>query len=99
MPSLSRIAVRNAAAFVVSPGGLEVSMATYSLSRRVTSSRLAGCCLAATEDTKVTKDTKENTNTTRGRGLMLSSVTLVCLRGLGTLLRGFEEAGLTVLAH
>src|SRR5882672_6957021 len=102
MPSPARIAVSQSAAFVVSPGGFEVSIATYSASSLVISSRLPVSCVAETEDTKETKDTEANTASSwarAGKRFMLSSVSFVHLCVLDVSLRSFEEAGVPVLPH
>src|SRR4051812_37493832 len=90
MPSVSRKRWRKSAAFVVVPGGLEVSKRTYSWRRRVASSAVcAEPCTApsAIRDTKDTKDT-EDTNDENIRtkkflcifAFFVSLVSLVSLR-------------------
>src|SRR3954464_3679628 len=98
MPSFSRMPARKSAAFRVSPGGFEVSMATYSERSLVTSSGLAVGWGAAAEDTKLTKDTEDSTNSVRSRRLMFSPVSFVCVGGLDTLLRRFEGSGGAILS-
>src|SRR4029450_149056 len=58
MPSRSRTDARKSAAFRVSPGGLEVSIATYWLGSLTASSELPVWLVAITEDTEETKDTE-----------------------------------------
>src|SRR4051812_3182667 len=98
MPSFSRMPARKSAAFRVSPGGFDVSMATYSERSLVTSSGLAVGWIAPAEDTKVTKETEDSTNSVRSRRFMFSSVPFGCLGGLDTLLRRFEGSCFTILS-
>src|SRR5215510_3066721 len=65
MPSRSRTEARKSAALRVSPGGLELSIATYCFRSATASSALPDWLVAITEDTKGrTKDTKERTENT-----------------------------------
>src|SRR6185295_18680374 len=103
MPSFSKTPARKSAALVVSPGGFEVSMATYSERSRVISSRLPVSCVAETEDTKETKDTQANTASSRARAgkrrFMFSSVSFVRLCVLDAFSHRLECAGVPVLTH
>src|SRR4051812_25505089 len=90
MPSLSRIAARKSAALRVSPGGFEVSIATYCCSRRVTSS----CVCDHAKDTKVMEDTKASNAAPQIFTRIFVPFVVLCALVVSDL---FECPGLTVL--
>src|SRR5437762_1580351 len=101
MPSRSRIPVRKSAALCVSPGGLDVSMRTYSVSSRVSSSRLLSCAAAiGDKDTEVpAKDTKEkHTMAVRQRFIPLCPLFFPFV-SLAPALYRLEHSGLTIFFH
>src|SRR5215510_5059831 len=62
MPSRSRTEARKSAALRVSPGGLEVSIATYCFRSATASSALPDWLVAITEDTKGRTENTEATH-------------------------------------
>src|SRR6516225_8340987 len=109
MPSRSRIDARKSAAGLVSPGGLDVSIATYEvrscfISSASTAASLAvtGACPAETEGTKVPTDRRANTISSRpgaGTRFMFFSVSFLDSRVLDAFSHRLEGSGVSVLSH